>query len=213
MKQDTTETWLMRGTTNFSNGTITLKNSQVLHNYIEQRNEMEVNIPFTKFRVWDDHTSTLPGTAAADDLGYLEGTWGPDAPTLQTIDEKANGGAHSMYAYFALEIDDAYVLGETIQIRFQAGMVTTVATPTATIDLEAYVGDADGSVGSDICTTAATTINTLATNEVDFTLTGGSISRGDTIHCRVAITINDAATATAVIGELRKASIVRDIRG
>lgn len=211
MRQESDETWTFRGTVDLSNATETRRDGALSRDVIAQTDLAEHVIPLTDLRVWDDNTSFLPGTAAADDLGLIEGTWGTDAPTVQTSDAKAT--TVTQRAFFKAKVSHEYELGETFQIRISAGMITTISDGTATVDLEAYVPDGDGAVGSDLCSTAATTINTLATNDVDFTITAGGLVHGDEILCRATVAITDAATGTAVIGEIRGIKRLMDIRG
>lgn len=205
------ETLTIRRNLDTSSGTLSLKDGQVSRSKLTQEDLIEYGVPLGYLKVWDDLSANLPGTAATDDLGIIEGTWGTDAPTIQTSDGKAT--TVTQYARFQIPIGDSYVLGETIQVRIRGGMVTTISDTSATVDLEVYVNDGDGAVGSDLCTTAAQSINSLTKANKDFTINGASLQRGDVLDCRVAIAITDAATGTAVIGEISKISLLRDIKG
>jgi hypothetical protein len=91
-------------------------------------------------------------------------------------------------------------------------MVTTVADTSATVDVEAYeVNTSTGSVGSDLITTSATTINTLLTSStttVDFTVNNSTVAANDLLDVRITVDISDAATGTAVIAELLSTAFV-----
>ena len=205
------ETLTNRGTIDTSSGTLTLKDGQISRSKLTQDELALLGIPVDSLKVWDDLNANLPGTAAADDLGIIEGTWGTDAPTVQTSDAKAT--TVTQRARVLIPIGNKYDLDEDIKIRLRGGMITTVSDGTATVDLEVYVNDGDGGVGSDLCATAAQSINSLTKADKDFVITDSSLSYGDVLDCRITIAITDAATGTAVIGELSAITLLRDIKG
>lgn len=170
-------------------------------------------IRLTDFRVWDAMQTVLPGTPAADDLGLVGGTFGTATPSVRTQDLKA-AGASNNYARFLVQLPWEYIAGESVTLRFKAGMITTVAGTSATLDCEAYKlqGDPDDAIGSDLVSTAATTINSLTFADVDFALTPTSLSPGDILDVRISMAINDGASATAVIGGLTSAKLLCDVR-
>jgi hypothetical protein len=174
----------------------------------------EYVVPWSAFRVHDAIQTLLPSPAANDDLGFpATQTMGTVTPYLETADKKA-AGATTIYARFQFALPPEYDSEETITLRLRGGMKTTVADTTATIDAEVYKSDEDGGVsGGDICDTAAQSINNLTAADKDFTITATGLAAGDVLDIRVMIAINDAATGTAVIGRLNKASLLLDIRG
>lgn len=211
MKQESDETWQFKGVMDMSNATEVRKNGSLSRDVLAQTDLSELPIALTRLKVWDDQSANLPGTAATDDLGVIEGTWGTDAPTVQTSDAKAT--TVTQRAFLQVPIEHDYELGETVQIRIRAGMITTVSDTTATVDIEVYEPDLDGAVGSDLCTTAAQSINSLTKANLDFTITAGGLTIGSELLCRVTIAITDGATATAVIGEISYMALLKDIRG
>lgn len=177
---------------------------------LPQRDLENFLMPAQDARVHDAVTSFLPTTPAADDLGLIEGTFGTDGVTIQTGDLKAAGATTRYCRWPQVIVPSWHVAGQTVVVRLYCGMLTTVSDGTATIDVEAYLSDGEGGVGSDICTTAAQTINSLTHANREFDL--GTRSPGDIIDIRVAIAISDAATGTAVIGNLGRAYLAADIR-
>jgi len=209
------ETYTVRGDMNVASGTLTLRAGQINRSNLVQEDLSQLGVDLTKCTVHDDLDVVLAGvggTPSANDLGLIAGTWGTDAPTLQTEDLKA-AGATTEYARFQIPITNDYVLDETLQIRIRAGMVTTVSDTTATVDLEVYFNDGDGAAATDLCSTAAQSMNSLTKANLDFTLTDNTISHGDILDCRVAVAINDGATGTVVIGEISAIKLIRDIKG
>ena len=207
------------GTFDASRGTVVFKEDQLSKSWLAREDLTRFPIALSSGRVWDAPATNLPATAATDDLGFVDGAiWGTNAPLLQTIDQASNVAATAAYARFPdVTIPDNWINGETLQIEVSAGMVTTVADTTATVDLDVRVGDTDATVGSDLNATAAVSINsaliTATPTTATFTITETSLSPGDKLDVRVAITIEDGATGTAVIGAISKIALLADIRG
>lgn len=169
-------------------------------------------VPFTSLRVWDALAS-LPVTAAADDdLALITGTPGADTPKLSSGDLKA-AAATSRKIAFELEVPADYDDGETFQIRIRAGMVAKVADVSAMVDLQVYRADGDGTTVGDICATAATSINSLALADVDFTINTATVDPGDRLLCVVTVAINDAASVDPVEAVITNIVRLCDTRG
>lgn len=170
-------------------------------------------IPLTNFRVWDAMQTNLPGTPATDDLALIGGTFATGTPSIRTEDLKALGATNKR-ARFLVQLPWEYVAGESITLRFKAGMITTVAGASATLDCEAYKlqDDPDNAIGSDRVTTAATTMNSLVFSDIDFVLTPTGLSPGDILDVRITMAINDGAAVTAVIGGLTSCKLLCDVR-
>ena len=178
-----------------------------------QESLAEFPIPFEAWRVHDAFGTNLPGTPLTDDLGLVGGTFGTGTPSIQTEDLKA-AGATTSYARAVVRLPAEYDAGEDVVLRFRAGMLTTIADTTATLDVEAYKLDDEAGVdGSDLVTTAAQTINSLTAADKDFVVSASGLSPGDLLDVRIAVAINDGASATAVVGLVGSASLRCDIRG
>jgi len=169
-------------------------------------------INLTELRVWDAFHTDLPGTAAADDLALVGGTFGTAPPMIQAGDLKA-AGATTRYARFTVALPECYVTGETITFILSAGIKTTVADTSCTVDMEVYLLDKLGAVGSDLCSTSAQSINSLTFTNKTFTVSSAGAAAGSVYDVRIAITCTDAATATAVIPSIAAIDLVCDIKG
>ena len=169
-------------------------------------------VRLTGLRVWDAIHTNLPGTAATDDLALIGTTFGTTAPVVSAGDCKALG-ATSRYARFMVELPECYEAGETVTLSLSAGMVTTVASASCTVDVECYKIDKVTGIGSDLCTTSATTINSLVFAAKVFTITPSSLIAGDVLDIRLTIACNDAATATVVKPTIAGIDLLCDIRG
>lgn len=181
---------------------------------LNQESLTPFDMPPESWRIYDNMDALLPDPpTTGDDIGIVSGTFGSATPSMQTRDVKAAGAAPH-YARRMFQLPHNYVAGETVTIRLHAGMVTTVADTTATVDVECYKSDNEGGVsGSDLCTTSATTCNSLTDADKDFTITPTSLSPGDWLDIRIAIHINDAATVTAVKGIIGRVQLLCDTKG
>ena len=170
-------------------------------------------IPLTDFRVWDAMQTVLPGTPATDDLGLVGGTFGTATPSLRSEDLKT-AGATNKRARVLVQLPWDYQAGQSVTLRFKAGMITTVADTTATLDCEAFKlqDDPDDAIGSDLVSTAATTMNSLTFANIDFVVTPTGLSPGDILDVRVTAAVSDAASATAVIAGISSAKLLVDVR-
>ena len=197
-------------------GTITVPetgvSAQTRSTVLKQTDNAVFPIPLANLRVWDAYGTNLPATAATDDLGLVGGTFGTAPPLVQAGDCKALG-ATTRYARVQVIIPECYVAAETVTINISAGMKTTVADTTCTVDVEAYRLDKISGISADLCATAATTINSLTFATKTFTITAASLSAGDVLDVRIAIACNDAATATAVTPTIAGLDLVCDIKG
>lgn len=170
-------------------------------------------IPLTDFRVWDAMQTVLPGTPSSDDLGLVGGTFGTATPSLRSEDLKT-AGATNKRARVLVQLPWDYQAGQSVTLRFKAGMITTVADTTATLDCEVYKlqDDPDDAIGSDLVSTAATTMNSLTFADIDFVVTPTGLSPGDILDVRITCAVNDAAGATAVIAGITSAKLLADVR-
>jgi hypothetical protein len=164
------------------------------------------------FRVWDALQTNLPGTSANDDLSIATGTFGTNAPSLQTSDLKA-AGATTRYARAMVALPAEYAAGETVAIVLHTGMITTVSDTTATVDVEAYSSDKDNTVSAELVTTSAQDINSLTFASDSFVITPTALVPGSFLDIRLTLAVNDAATGTAVIACIASVELHCDIRG
>lgn len=170
-------------------------------------------IPLTSFRVFDALNTNLPGAGATDDLGLVGGAHGTATPSLRTEDAKTLTASPNS-ARTEVQVPWEYISASTVTLRFKAGMITTVANGTATLDCLVFKkqDDPDDAIGSDLCTTVATTINSLVFANIDFTITSAGLVAGDILDVKITTLITDAATGTAVIAGITSAKLLCDVR-
>jgi len=170
-------------------------------------------IPFSNFRIWDAFQTGI-STAASDDLGLSTGgTWGTNNPYISAGDLKA-AGATTRRSRFTFTLPPEYVAGESVRIVATAGMVTTAADTSCTVDFEVYLcAKTTLASGSDLVTTSATTINSTSFAAKNFDLTSAGLTAGDMLDIRISIACTDAATVTAVIPAIAHLALALDIKG
>lgn len=158
-------------------------------------------------------TVLLTPAGSADDLRLVGGTFATGVPSIQTGDLK-NAGSTTRYARFSVELPPEYVAGQAVSVRLHAGMLTTVASTAATVNVEAYKSNKESLVsGGNLYTGAAQTINSLTFADKDFSLTATSLAAGDRLDVRIAILVNDTGTGTAVIGCIGSPEMLLTIKG
>jgi hypothetical protein len=175
----------------------------------------EYAIPLTEFRVWDTG-ALLPVAGVDDDLAFITGTFATNSPTIQTGDLKAVGAATTRYARAMIRLPAEYVGGQTVVLRFHAGMKTTVGdqTPGGTLDCEVFKSDEQEGISADLASAAVDdNINSLVRSDVDFAITEATLSPGDMLDVRVAVTVDDNASGTDVIGMIGSVTLLCDVKG
>lgn len=166
-------------------------------------------VRMTELRVHDAVSTVLPATAANDDMAVITGTPGTNAPTLQGVD--FGGASTDEKCAFQFALPQSYRDGETITIRCHAGMLTTVSDGTATLDCEVWSDDGDGTLSSDICATAAQTINSLTLADKDFTVTPTGLVGGDLLNVRLSFAGSDTGNLGVMIPTITAITVLLDI--
>jgi hypothetical protein len=161
-----------------------------------------IGVDLSNFRIHDDIDAILNQAAGDDDdLTLIQGTLGTNATTIETID---CGGLNdtTQYGSFWFVVPPSYIAGSTVSLVANAGMVTTVADQSATVDFSCYVPDyanADGTVSSDLITTDATSVNSLTfadkTFVVDDDVSGHALAAGSLVQCRLTALCDDDGNA------------------
>lgn len=181
---------------------------------MERETQRKYDLPLQQFLDHDDPAARLPGTATGEDFGIVGATFGTNAITLETIDEKANAGEHAVYGRTTFRLPPEYEAGQVVQIAVAAGAGTTAADTSMVVDVEAHkVHATNGSAGADLVTTAAQDCNNTTAAIKVFSLDASGLEPGDKLEIRVSITTEDAATATVVKGIINNAYVQCTIRG
>lgn len=158
-----------------------------------------VQIPLQKF-LKEDLLTPLPSAGNATNLGLVAGTHGSASPSLQGSDLGGSSGSET--ARMLLQVPQDYDSGD-LTLRFHAGVLTTVYDTTLTLDVEAYEADGEAGIGSDLCETAATSINALTLADKDFTIDGDGLVAGDVLDVQITVAAEDSGdlgVMKAIIG-------------
>jgi hypothetical protein len=144
------------------------------------------------WKVWDAMQTNLPGTPAADDLGLVTGTYLSAAPIIKSVD--FGGTSTTAYARRQISVPEDYALGTNLTLKILAGMIEEVADTSAVVDVEAVIPTTDAT--SDMCTTAAQSINSPTESLKSFSLSGATIGNpGDSLDIRIKFAGVDAGDA------------------
>ena len=164
-------------------------------------------IPLTQLRTWDALATNLPATAGNDDMGLVTGTPGTHAPTVVGAD--AGGTTATNKAGFLFSLPPEYQDGETVTLRVNAAMAV-ISDKTATLDATVYDLAAPS---SDICATAAQSINSATAANKDFTITPTNLVAGDQLFVVLTTAVTDSGDAAPNINAvINSVSLLLDIR-
>jgi len=169
------------------------------------------NLALTSMKVHDALATDLPATAANDDMGIVTGTPGTDSVRLQGVD--FGGTSTDEKAAFEFILPPEYRPGAPVTVRLNAKMVTAVSDGTATVDVEAWKDNGTGGVGSDICATAAQSINSLTAANKDFTITPTGLVAGNKLVIRLSFGGSDTGNLAVMIPQINAVSVIYGIAG
>jgi hypothetical protein len=155
--------------------------------------------------------TNLPTAAANDDMGLVIGTPGTDVSTLQGVD--FGGTSTDEKCSFEYELPAEYDAGNTITLRIRAAMLTTIADAPTTVDVNCYKSDRDGAASSDLCATAAQSINSLTPANLDFTITPTGLAAGDRLVFVLTFAGSDTGDLDVMIPEISQVELLLDVRG
>ena len=169
-----------------------------------QRSSLEMDpsvtfgLPLHDWRVWDNEGTLLPSTVgSADDLGLVTGTFGTNFSYLSTQD--LNGaGAITERARIQFTIPFGYELGANFYIAVYAGMLTSAASVSATLDFEAFWQTIGSRAvdGGDIVLDAAKTINSTVLGGYNWLCSGVNGNEARQLDIRMTLAAN-SVTASA----------------
>lgn len=154
------------------------------------------------------HAFLAATPASADDLSFIQGTVGTAEPVLKAAD--FGGTSTTQKARIRVTVPPEYVAGETVTLRANAGMLTTVSHQTCTIDFSVYRAAAPT---VDICATNATSINSLTAADTDFTITPTAIVPGDVLDILMTVAGTDDTDAGVMIPVVNSVTLLLDIKG
>lgn len=192
--------------------TYTMSNGTLLRSKLTQEALAVYPINLASGRVHDDVSDLLPDAAANDDLELAGGAFGTGSWHLVGVDFGATNTTG--YARFMVPLPAEYDAAQTINIRLSAGMLTTVADNAATCDVECYLSGRNAlKSGSDLCTTAAQSCNSLTFADKDFVITATGLTAGDILDLRVTLYGIDAGNLGVMQVAIGAIELLCDIKG
>lgn len=199
------------------NGTVTASrfSGPMTRSNIDSDSGSVIEIPLHGWRIWDNVAANLGATpTSTDDLAYNAGVYGTGIEYLATKDYNgAAVGAVIHYARQRITLPFNYVAYSSVSIRLCGGMLLAVASVSGTALVEAYVCARSKLVsGSNLVTTAATTINSLTFADTDFALTSSALVAGTVLDLRVRITM-ESVTATSHFGAISHTEAILTLQG
>ena len=164
------------------------------------------------WRVHDDPRAVLPNAAGgADDLYLDDGTWGTNAWLVKSNDSGQTSITQRAARSLALPFE--YEDGATVTIRIPCAM-QVIADTSATIDLECFASDGDGTLSADLCATSAQSFNSATWANKDFVITPTTLTASMVLFIRITVAIVDAATvADHVTALISDAALLCNTRG
>lgn len=185
-------------------------------NFLTQDDHRQVDnvvwpIKLTDCKTFDSLDVNLPAAAANDDMGLVTGTPGTNALTLQGVDFGGTTSDEKCGFIYPLPIE--YVAGQSVTLRAHAGMLTTISDGATTLDCSAWADDGDGTVSSDLCATAATSIKSLTLADIDFTITPTTLTPGMLLFVQLSFAGTDSGNLGVMIATITKLSMLLDCRG
>lgn len=188
----------------------TLKtNAEILRTQMKQESSKRFPVRLRDLFVHDTGAA-LPASATSDDLGFTVGTFGTAPPIVESSDGSST--TVTQYARVEFIVPLEYETGQTIELVVNANMAT-VSDSTATVDVECYESTREGAVGSDLCSTAAQSINSATAADYTFTIDGTGLAAGDHLDLRLTVAITDSATGSGVTAALNAVDFLVDVRG
>lgn len=166
-------------------------------------------IDLTTARVWDAMHLGLSNTPLTDDDLAIIGTIAGVKITTNDV----VGTSKTRKCAFISKVPESFQIGEDFQIRLRAGTIGDVCQVAATIDVECFEGNKFGGVGSDICSTAAQSINSVTAADKDFVIDETLLVPGSQLLIIVTIAANDTGGSGAVQAAFGAIERLVDIRG
>lgn len=173
-----------------------------------QRALAKLRVKLTDARIFDT-LQVLPTAGTGTQLGLVARSFGTNACRIETGDVKNT--STTRYCRLLIPLPEDYQATETVVLRVGAGMDTTVASSSATVDVEAYRHVGDGTIGADLCSTAAQSCNNLTASDKDFNITPTTLLAGDLLDVRLTLAVVDVATATVVNAVITKVEFQADL--
>ena len=170
---------------------------------------VKYSIPWHCFKK-NDMVTPLPTAGDSTNLGIVAGTHGTASPMLAGAG--ANNNTKTETARFSFALPAEYDAAQTVTLRCHA-RVDAVANTSATLDAQCFESDTEAGISAELCTTAATTINSTSWANVDFTITATDLVAGDMLDVELTTVVNDTGGSGTCKANIGLVQFLLDIRG
>lgn len=157
----------------------------------------------------------LAATPSAGKFGLTQaGSFATPSGVVLT-GETANSNTKTDYCTFLVEVPNSYIAGQSLNLQITQEIAGAGSTPTvaaaSTIDAKVYRLAGDGSIGTDLCTTAAQALTEAPTVRT-FALNNTDLVPGDVLSVWLEMAVTEGAAADAN-GVINKIALAFDIKG
>lgn len=159
-----------------------------------------------------------PLSAAPDetDLGLDADNFGTDGAFITSTVTNGGGATPSASetARFQFALPPEYVAGTNVVLRVRC-RISAARHTSASVDVEAFKLDGEGSVGSDICATAATSLTWTSFGDAFFTIAGTGLTAGNVLDIQITLATDDTNAGTGTNGhaEISELEVRLSIKG
>lgn len=160
-----------------------------------------LDLPLVGARLIADWTTVVATTPGSSLLG-LSATVGS-----VLLGNAASGNTKTDKAQFIFQLPAWYVAGSAITVRLRSKQATTLSTASSKVDVDSFKVNADGAMGSDLCSTAAQQVTTAYAN-YDFTITPTSRVAGETVVLVVSTIADDTGGTVNTAMSISKVQVL-----
>lgn len=128
--------------------------------------------------------------------------------------EASQNETETSVGWFRFTLPHNYVSAGDVKVRLVVGVEDGAAGTlgSCTIDVSAYEQGLDGTVGSDLCATAALAIDTTYAAK-DFTITATNLVAGDVLVVKVTAVVIETGNSNTINARITKIQVLCDVQG
>jgi len=161
-------------------------------------------------KVYDVRGADFAALGISETAGDFYLSLSSDVMTI--LGEIANNETEVTNGYFQFVLPPEYVSGGDVKIRAKHQTTGAGTAVASTIDFTCKKQDGNGTVGSDLVTTAAQTIVKSTWTTSDFVVTGTGLVAGDILSVKMTTSVLETATAN-IQAQIDGLAMLLDIKG
>ena len=176
---------------------------------LTQQDSQVYPMPITSWREHDAMAVSIPATATSSYFGLTTGTFGSAASYLKSYECKNTTTTNYMRRLFELPVE--YVSGQGISLLINAGMLTYVASVSATLNIAVTrLAAPTVDIGS---ATGAQSINSATAADKTWVITPTDCVPGDILDIKVTGACTDGQGTNSIFMQLFKTNMLLSVRG